>query len=167
MMLFRIGDIIKIPFGYLIDFLYQFTHSYGLSLILFSILVRLILTPMTAKSKKNTMKMSRLQPQIQYLQKKYEKDQNKLGEEMRALYKAEGVSMGAGCLWSLLPLLFLIPLYTVVRQPIIYMLGESKEVAEKIVEIVKAASANSFTGGNFYDQMVAAPLIPEFAAQIK
>ena len=139
MMLFRIGDIIKIPFGYLIDFMYQFTHSYGLSLILFSILVRLILTPATAKSKKNTMKMSRLQPQIQYLQKKYEKDQNKLGEEMRALYKAEGVSMGAGCLWSLLPLLIIFPLFYVVTEPLNWMLHNNN--ADAIINAIKSSDA--------------------------
>ena len=158
MMLFRIGDIIKIPFGYLIDFLYQFTHSYGLSLILFSILVRLILTPMTAKSKKNTMKMSRLQPQIQYLQKKYEKDQNKLGEEMRALYKAEGVSMGAGCLWSLIPLLIIFPLFYVVTEPLNWMLHNGN--AAEIITAIKNSELKSFLSTNGrYDQLVAVAAI--------
>jgi len=158
MMLFRIGDIIKIPFGYLIDFLYQFTNSYGLSLILFSILVRLILTPMTAKGKKNTMKMSRLQPQIQYLQKKYEKDQNKLGEEMRALYKAEGVSMGAGCLWSLIPLLIIFPLFYVVTEPLNWMLHNSN--AAEIITAIKNSDLKSFLNTNGrYDQLVAVAAI--------
>ena len=158
MILFRIGDIIKIPFGYLIDFLYQFTHSYGLSLILFSILVRLILTPMTAKSKKNTMKMSRLQPQIQYLQKKYEKDQNKLGEEMRALYKAEGVSMGAGCLWSLIPLLIIFPLFYVVTEPLNWMLHNSN--AADIITAIKNSDLKSFLSADGrYDQLVAVAAI--------
>ncbi len=158
MMLFRIGDIIKIPFGYLIDFLYQFTNSYGLSLILFSILVRLILTPMTAKSKKNTMKMSRLQPQIQYLQKKYEKDQNKLGEEMRALYKAEGVSMGAGCLWSLIPLLIIFPLFYVVTEPLNWMLHNSN--ATEIITAIKNSDLKSFLSADGrYDQLVAVAAI--------
>ena len=151
-------NIIKIPFGYLIDFLYQFTSSYGLSLILFSILVRLILTPATAKSKKNTMKMSRLQPQVQYLQKKYEKDQNKLGEEMRALYKAEGVSMGAGCLWSLIPLLIIFPLFYVVTEPLNWMLHNSN--AADIITAIKNSELKSFLSANGrYDQLVAVAAI--------
>ena len=151
-------NIIKIPFGYLIDFLYQFTSSYGLSLILFSILVRLILTPATAKSKKNTMKMSRLQPQVQYLQKKYEKDQNKLGEEMRALYKAEGVSMGAGCLWSLVPLLIIFPLFYVVTEPLNWMLHNSN--AADIITAIKNSELKSFLSANGrYDQLVAVAAI--------
>jgi len=160
-------DIIQVPFGWLLAFLYDFTTNYGIALIIFAVIVKVLLLYPTAKGKKSSMKMSRLSPRIKALQKKYEHDQQKQSEAIQALYKEEGVSMGAGCLWSLLPLLFLIPLYTVVRQPITYMLGESADVANKIVEIIKAAQPGSFTGGNFYDQMVAAPLIPQFAEQIK
>ena len=62
---FQIGDIIRIPFGYILDWLYQLTTNYGVSLILFAIIVRLVLIPVNAKSKKSMMKMSRLQPRIQ------------------------------------------------------------------------------------------------------
>ena len=54
--------LITKPFGYLLDFLYQFTSNYGLALILFAFVVKLILLPATAKGKKSTMKMSRLSP---------------------------------------------------------------------------------------------------------
>ena len=164
---FSLWDIIQVPFGWLLSLLYDLTTSYGLALIIFAVVVKLLLLYPTAKGKKSSMKMSRLSPRIKAIQKKYENDQQKQSEAIQALYKEEGVSMGAGCLWSLLPLLFLFPLYAVVRQPITYMLGETTEVAAKIVEIIKAAAPESFTGGTFYDQMVAAPLIPQFAEQIK
>ena len=164
---FSLWDIIQVPFGWLLAFLYDLTTNYGVALIIFAVIVKVLLLYPTAKGKKSSMKMSRLSPRIKALQKKYANDQQKQSEAIQALYKEEGVSMGAGCLWSLLPLLFLIPLYTVVRQPITYMLGESAEVAGKIVEIIKAAAPGSFTGGTFYDQMVSAPLIPQFADQIK
>ena len=163
---FNPADIIQVPFGWLMAQLYQLTTNYGWALILFAIIVKLVLLPATAKGKKSTMKMSRLSPKLKAIQEKYANDQQKQSAAMQALYKEEGVSMGGGCLWSLLPLLVLFPLYTVVRQPIVYMLGESAEVAGKIVEIIKAGAADRFTGG-FYDQMVAAPLIPQFAQQIQ
>ena len=72
---FSIWDIIQVPFGWLLSFLYDFTTNYGVALILFAFLVRLILLPATAKGKKSTMKMSRLTPRVQALQKKYENDQ--------------------------------------------------------------------------------------------
>ena len=164
---FNLADIIQVPFGWLMSQLYHLTSNYGLALILFAIIVKLVLMPATAKGKKSTMKMSRLTPRLKAIQEKYANDQQKQNEAMQALYKEEGVSMGGGCLWSLLPLLVLFPLYTVIRQPIVYMLGESAEVANQIVEIIKAGSGELFTGGNFYDQLVAAPLIPQYAEQIK
>ena len=130
-------DIIRIPFGWLLAQLYDLTTNYGLALIIFAVALKVIMFPMTAKSKKSMMKMSRLTPRVQALQKKYANDQQKLNEETRKLYNEEGVSMGGGCLWSFLPLLFLIPLYTVVREPIVYLLGETAEVAAEIVELVK------------------------------
>ena len=105
-----LGDLIKIPFGYLLDWLYQFTTNYGLSLILFAIIIKLVLLPASIKSKKSTMKMSRIQPRVQALQEKYAGDQQKQNEAIQALYKEEGISMGGGCLWSFLPLFILFPL---------------------------------------------------------
>jgi len=165
---FSLADIVQVPFGWLMAQLYSFTSNYGVALIIFAILVKLILLPATAKGKKSSMKMSRLSPRLKAIQTKYADDQQKQSEAMQALYKEEGVSMGGGCLWSLLPLLILFPLYTVVRQPIVYMLGETAEAAGKIVEVIKAGAAQgTFPAGNFYDQMIAAPLIPQFAEAIK
>ena len=160
-------DIIRIPFGWLLAFLYDLTSNYGVALIIFAIALKVIMFPMTAKSKKSMMKMSRLTPRVQDLQKKYANDQQKLNEETQKLYKEEGVSMGGGCLWSFLPLLFLIPLYNVVREPIVYLLGETTEVAAEIVSIVKAGASHLFGKNEYYDQLLAAPMIPQFAEQLK
>ena len=164
---FNIADFIQVPFGWLLSFLYELTTNYGVALILFAVVVKLVLFPASAMSKKSTMKMSRLTPRIQEIQKKYANDQQKQSQAMQALYKEEGVSMGGGCLWSLLPLLVLIPLYTVVREPIHYMLGETAEAAKEIVTVIREAAPNLFSKQNFYDQMIAAPHIPEFLEQLK
>lgn len=164
---FNLADIVQVPFGWLMSALYQFTNNYGVALILFAVIVKLILLPATAKGKKSTMKMSRLSPRLKELQEKYADDQQKQSQAIQALYKEEGVSMGGSCLWSMLPLLILFPLYAVVRQPLVYMLGETAEVAGKIVEIVKEGAAQKFSASTFYDQMITAPLIPQFAEQIR
>ena len=164
---FNIADIIQIPFGYLLDFLYQFTTNYGVALILFAIIVKVILLPTTMKSKKSTMKMSRLAPKVQEIQKKYADDPQKQNMMTQQLYKEEGVSMGGGCLWSFLPLLILLPLYTVVRQPITYILHETAEVSTQIVNVLKGLNEAAFAGNDFYNELVAASLLhnPEVAAQ--
>ena len=162
-----LGDLIKIPFGYLLDLLYQFTTNYGVALILFAILIKLVLLPASIKSKKSSMKMSRIQPRVQALQQKYAGDQQKQNEAIQALYKEEGVSMGGGCLWSFLPLFIMFPLYAVVRQPITYMLHETAEVAAQAVAVIKEAVPAAFGKNEFYNEMVAAPLLPQFAEELK
>ena len=158
-----ISDIIRIPFGYVLDLLNQLVgNNYGLALILFAVLVQLVLLPITMKSKKSMMKMSRLQPRIQQLQKKYENDQQKQSAAIQKLYKDEGVSMFGGCLWSLVPMLILLPLYQVIRQPILYMLHESTEVAAVIVDTVKTQLPTAFSDNNYYDQLVAVAHISEY-----
>ena len=145
---FNLADIVQVPFGYLMDWLYQITGNYGVALILFAVIVQLVLLPITAKSKKSTMKMSRLQPRIKDIQTRYGHDQQKQNELIQKLYQEEGVSMGGGCLWSFVPLFILLPLYTVVRQPIVYMLHENLEVAEQIVEAIRSVNAGLFSGNN-------------------
>ena len=165
---FHLSDIITVPFGYLMAWLYQFTANYGVALILFTLVVKIVLLPISVKSKKSTMKMSRLSPRLQALQKRYENDPQKQSEAMRALYKEEGVSMTGGCLWGFIPLLILIPLYVVVRQPITYMLHETAEVSTQIVQLLREAAPALFERvNNFYEQMTAAQHIPEFAESLK
>ncbi len=159
--------IITIPFGYLLDWLYQFTTNYGLALILFAVVVQLVMMPINAKSKKSTMKLARLQPRIQAIQKKYADDKQKQNEAIQQLQKEEGASLGCGgCLWSFIPLLILIPLYSVVRQPIVYMMHQSVDVANEIVTIVKEGLPDLFGQNNFYHELIAAAQTPKFAQAI-
>ncbi len=160
--------ILTIPFGYLLDWLYQFTTNYGVALILFALIVQSIMLPISAKSKKSTMKMARLQPRIQEIQRKYADDKQKQNEAITQLQKEEGASLGCGgCLWSFVPLLILIPLYSVVRQPIVYMLHESAEVAEGVVAIVKEGLPNLFGQNTYYHELIAASNTALFADAIK
>ena len=164
---FSLSDLVTVPFGALLSWLYQFTQNYGVALILFAIIVKTILFPLTAKSKKSSMKMSRLTPRLNAIRDKYANDPQKQNEAMQALYKEEGVSMGGGCLWSLIPLLILFPLYTVVRQPMVYILGLSLEEAEAIVAAIKEAAPALFSNNAYYDQMTAAQQIPNFVEAVK
>ena len=160
--------LITVPFGYLLDWLYQFTTNYGVALIIFAVIVQLVLLPITMKSKKSMMKMSRMQPKIQEIQRKYADDKQKQQEAIQKLQQEEGASMGCGgCLWSFVPMLILLPLYSVVRQPIQYMLHETAENAAAIVEAIKAADPSLFGNNNYYHEIVAAAHIPEFIDAIK
>ena len=167
---FKFSDLITVPFGWLLGQLYHLTSNYGVAMILFALAVNAVLLPINAKSKKSMMKMSRLQPRIQEIQRKYANDQQKQNEAMQQLQREEGASMGmGGCLWSFIPLFILFPLFTVIREPITYILGESAEVTAQIIEVIKAASPELFSSaraGGYYDQVIAASAIAQHASAL-
>ena len=164
---FKISNLITVPFGWILAQLYNLTGNYGVAMILFAVVVYMALLPMTAKSKKSMMKMSRIQPAMQEIQRRYAGDQQKQSEAIRQLQQDEGVSMGGGCLWAMIPMFILFPLFTVIREPITYILGCPAEVSTQIVELLKGLAPESFTGNIAYAQVTAAQLIPQFAAEIK
>ena len=165
---FKLSNLITVPFGWLLGQLYYLFDNYGVAMIVFGILVQLIMLPIKAKSKKSMMKMSRVQPMIQDIQRRYANDTQKQNEMLQKLYQEEGISMGGGCLWSMVPLFILIPLFTVIREPLTYILGESAEVSAQIIEVIKTAAPEMFNLKNsYYDQVSAAQAIPQFAEQLR
>ena len=167
---FKFSDLITVPFGWLLGQLYHLVGNYGIAMIIFALVVQTVLLPMRAKSKKSMMKMSRLTPMQQEIQRKYADDPQKQNEMISKLYKDEGVSMGGGCLWAMVPMLILFPLFTVIRNPITYILGESAENAAQIIDIIKTAAPALFEGsrsGGFYDQVIAASAISTYASEIQ
>ena len=164
---FQLSDLITVPFGWLLGQLYGLTSNYGIAMIIFALVVQTVLLPIRAKSKKSMMKMSRLAPLQQEIQRKYANDPQKQNEAINALYKEEGVSMGGGCLWSFVPLLILFPLFTVIREPITYILGDGENAA-KIVEVIKGLDPSLFNAKMAtYDQVFAAQAISKYAAELK
>ena len=162
------SKIITVPFGWLLGQLYALTNNYGVAMIIFALVVQTVMLPMRAKSKKSSMKISRIQPMIQDIQARYT-DPVKQNEMMQKLYKDEGVSMGGSCLWGLIPILIIFPLLNVIREPMTYMLGAAAEEITTIIEVVKTNAPELFNNarGNYYDQVIAAGAISTYAAQIK
>lgn len=161
-----LSDIIRVPFGYLLEWLYQFTSNYGLALILFSLVVKVVLLPLSIKSKKSMLKMSRLAPLAKALEAKYGDDKQKYQQELMTLYKQEGVSTTGGCLWSFIPLLILFPLYYVIREPLTYMLHNSRSISEAIVAYMRASGAD-LGKNSYYAQLAAAGQLGEFIPELK
>jgi len=137
-----IGYYICVPFAWLVRLFYNLTNSYGVALILFTLVIKLIMLPFQMKSKKSMMRMSRVSGQMQELQKRYAKNQAKLQEEMQKLYEEEGVNPMSGCLWSLIPFPILIALYSLLRQPIPHFMMVSKDVLQTVVQSAADAGVN-------------------------
>ena len=162
----RLSDIVRVPFGYLLDWLNTFTKNYGVALILFSLIVKIVLLPLSIKSKKSMLQMSRLAPEIKELEKKYGDDKQKLQQAQMDLYREEGVSTTGGCLWSLLPLLILFPLYYVIREPITYMMHNASSISAGVVAWMQASGV-SFGKNTFYAQLTAASHIGTYVDELK
>ena len=119
----NVFQLIMTPFAVLLKSFYEMTGSYGLALIIFSFVAKVILYPLSLKGKRSMIKMNALTGEQQALQRKYGKDQNRYNMELQKLYQREGVSPYGGCLWSLLPLPLLIGMFSLVRSPLTYFMG--------------------------------------------
>lgn len=138
------------PFGLLMMWLYEVTNQYGVAVILFALIVKLILLPFQMKSKRSTMRMSKLQGKMKEIEKKHGANKQKYNEEVQKLYQEEGINPMSGCLWSLIPFPILIALYQAIRYPITIMMGVSADLlseggalAEKLSSLGFAGTANS------------------------
>jgi len=118
------------PFGMLLMFLYELVGNYGVAIILFAVIIRVILLPFQMKGKRGTMRVQRLQPKLQELQKKHAANKQKLNEETMKLYKQEGASPTSGCLWNLLPLPIMFALFIAISNPLTIMMGIAPEQLE-------------------------------------
>ena len=134
-----LGYIICIPFAWLVRLFYTLTGSFGMAIVLFTVVVKLVMLPFQVKSKKSMMRMNRMNGKIQEIQKKYANNQVKMQEEMQKLYQEEGVNPMSGCLWSFLPLPILLALYSILRQPVTHLMMLSNEVVQELVDKVTAA----------------------------
>ena len=138
----QIGYYICVPFAWLVRLFYNLTGSYGVALILFTLVIKLILLPFQMKSKKSMLRMNRLSGQMKDIQKRYANNQMKMNEEMQKLYAEEGVNPMSGCLWSFLPLPILIALYSIIRQPITHFMMLSKDALESLIQTATTAGVN-------------------------
>ena len=129
-----IGYYISVPFAWLLRQLYTLTGSYGMALILFTLVVKLVLLPFQLKSKKSMIRMNRFQPVMKELQARYANNPTKYNEEIQKLYREEGISPMGGCLWSFLPLPIMIALYSIIRMPLSRFMMLSEEVITEIPE---------------------------------
>ena len=108
-------------FGYLLNALYTVFNNYGIAIIVFSIILRLILIPITIKQQKAMKKSAELQEEMKEIQRKYKNNPEKLNQETIDLYKREKLSPFAGCFSSIIQLLIILSVFWLVSQPLTYM----------------------------------------------
>lgn len=108
-------------FGYLLNFINNFVGNYGLAIILFTVLIKIIMLPLSIKQQRTMKKSTELNEKIKVLQFKYKNDPEKLNREMMDLYKKENMSPFSGCLSTIAQFILLISIFYMVRCPLTYM----------------------------------------------
>lgn len=109
---------VSIPFLYVLHFFHRFTGSYGLDIIILTVLIKLLLWPLTHKSMVSMKSMAKLAPQMEKLKEKFAGDKEKLNKEIMELYKRNGVNPLGGCLPMVLQFPVFIGLYNALSTPI-------------------------------------------------
>lgn len=130
--------ILAEPLAYLTRLVYGFINNYGMTLIIVTILIRILTIPLTVKSQRSTAKTQALQSEIQKIQQKYKNDKEKMSIEMQKLYTKNNVNPMGGCLPLIVQMFVLFGFIRVVYDPLKYILQLSAEQIEKIKELVGA-----------------------------
>lgn len=108
-------------FGYLLELLYNLVNNYGIAIILFTVIIKLLLLPLSIKQQRTTKKSAELQEKMKAIQFKYKNDPEKMNQEVMSLYKAENMSPLSGCLTAIIQFLLLLSIFYLVRSPLTYM----------------------------------------------
>lgn len=136
--------IILTPFAWLLMLFYDFSQNYGIALILFALVIKLVLFPFNLKGKKSMIQMNLLSSKMQQLQKQYGKDRERYNLEIQKLYEKEKVNPMSGCLWSFIPIIFLMVLYGIIREPLTYLMNVPADMINTVAEVTGVANSGTY-----------------------
>ena len=108
-------------FGYLLELLYNLVNNYGVAIILFTVVIKLILLPLSVKQQKTHKKSAKIQEKMKVIQFKYKNNPEKMNQELMELYKNEKMSPFSGCLTAIIQIILLLSIFYLVRSPLTYM----------------------------------------------
>lgn len=115
-------------FGYVLNFLYNLVNNYGVAIILFCVVLKLITLPISIKQQKTMKKTAKIQAKMQEIQEKYKNDQVRMNQEMLDVYKQEKMSPFSGCLSSIVQIIVFLAVFYLVRSPLTFMKKVDPEI---------------------------------------
>lgn len=141
-------------FGYLLWAAYYLVNNFGIAIIIFTLVFKIVLFPSSVKQQKSMAANAKLQAKQKALQEKYSNDKQKYNEELQKLYERENVSPMSGCLTSLLPMVVMLGIYYAVVRPLTNVLHISKDAVAALSEYVNTLPGISInTSGSIYYQI--------------
>ena len=142
-----IMTVFGLPLGYIMWAMYQIVHNYGLAILLFTIVTKLLLIPLSIKQQKSTVQMQLMQPKMEEIRNKYKNNPQKMNEEIQALYDRENYSMTAGCMPMLIQFPIIFGLLDVVYRPLTHLLHISSAVMQEATGIAEKIIGSAATAG--------------------
>ena len=127
-------------FGYVLNFIYNLVHNYGLAIIIFTILLKVCMLPISINQQKTIKKSAKLQVKVKEIQEKYGNDQVRQSQELMELYKKENMSPFSGCLSSIVQLLIIISIFYLVSRPLTYMIHFNQDTLNEYVQEINENS---------------------------
>ncbi len=142
-----INTVLGIPLGWIMYFCYNLVQNYGATIILFTIISKIILLPISLMVQKNSIKMVKLQPELDEIKKLYAGDRERIGEEQFKLFERESYNPGIGCLPTVIQIPIVLGLIQVIYHPLQHLFHVSKDIVKKLIEII-AQQLNVIITGN-------------------
>lgn len=124
-------------FGYILNFLYQIINNYGIAIILFSIVLKIVMLPISIKQQKTMKKTTKVQAEMKVIQDKYKSNPEKLNQETIELYKREKMSPFSGCLSAIVQIVILFAVFYLVKSPLTYMKKVDPALIEQYTNEIK------------------------------
>ena len=134
--------LITTPLGYILSFIYDLVQNYGWAVIIFTVITKLIILPLTLKQQKSMSKMQQVRPLMDHIQAKYKDDPQRLQQETMKIYKEYGISPAGGCLPLLIQFPIIIGLYQVINRPLSFILHLPQDAVAKIMTMYGADAKN-------------------------
>ena len=123
-------------FGYLLNFIYQIVNNYGVAMIIFTIILKLVMLPISIKQQKTLKKSAKMQVKVKEIQEKYSNDQVRQSQELMDLYKRENMSPFSGCLSSIIQFVIVLSVFYLISRPLTYMKHIDAELLNKYAQTV-------------------------------
>ena len=134
-------------FGYILNFIYELVKNYGLAIIIFSILVKVAMIPISIKQQKTMKKSTKIQAKMKEIQLKYKNNPEKLNQETIELYRSENMSPFSGCLSAIIQIVLLFSVFFLVKSPLTHMKKVDPVVIDKYVKIMQQNELSATNSG--------------------
>ncbi len=143
-----INTILGKPLGWVMYFCYELVRNYGATIILFTLISKIILLPISLLVQKNSIKMVKLQPEIDEIKKLYAGDKERIGEEQFKLFEREGYNPGIGCLPTVIQIPIVLGLIQVIYHPLQHLFHVAKDTAASLIEMAGTLLGTELTGNS-------------------